>query len=110
VRSYHQTDSARKSFLSLQTNIKSAQENLRVQQLSFKEGETTATFVNDALTALNLAYTEQATAAYRYDLALATLLTLTGQAQQFQNYLNHPALINVRHGASSQLHRLPRQD
>ncbi len=110
VRSYHQTDSARKSFLSLQTNIKSAQENLRVQQLSFKEGETTATFVNDALTALNLAYTEQATAAYRYDLALATLLTLTGQAQQFQNYLNHPALIHVRHGASSQLHRLPRQD
>ena len=110
VRSYNQTDTARKSFLSLQTNIRSAQENLRVQQLSFKEGETTATFVNDALTALNVAYTEQATAAYRYDLALATLLTVTGQAQKFQDYLNHPALINVRHGASSQSHRLPRQD
>ena len=110
VRSYNQAETARKAFLSLQTNISSAQENLRVQQLSFKEGETTATFVNDALTALNLAYTEQATAAYRYDLALATLLTTTGQATQFQQYLNHPALINVHHGAPSQLHRMPRQD
>ena len=110
VRSYNQAQTAQKAFLSLQTNILSAQENLRVQKLSFKEGETTATFVNDALTALNLAYTEQATAAYRYDLALATLLNLTGQSQQFQDYLNHPALISVHFSVPSQLNHMSVQD
>ncbi|XID75860.1 TolC family protein [Alkanindiges sp. WGS2144] len=103
IRAYNETETARKAFLSMQTSINAAQENLRVQQLSFREGETTATFVNDALTALNLAYTDQATAAYRYDLALATLLATTGQAEQFIQYLVHPSLMSVRHNMTSGL-------
>lgn len=95
VRAYHEAESARKAFLSMQTDIKSAKENLRVQQLSFREGQTTAPFVTDAISALHAVYSDQATAAYRYDLAMATLLTATGQADQFKTLLVRPDLINV---------------
>ena len=87
LRSYYEAEAARKAFLSMQKDIEAAKENLRTQQFSFKEGETTATFVNDAMTALTLTYTDQATAAYRYDMALAALLTASGMAGQFDQFL-----------------------
>lgn len=92
IRAYYEADAARKAFLSMQKDIESAGENLRIQQISFKEGESTATFVNDALTALTLTYTDQATAAYRYDIALATLLTASGMAPQFEQFLTQSDL------------------
>ena len=95
IRAYYEADAARKAFLSMQTDIESARENLRIQQISFKEGETTATFVNDAMTALNLAYTDQATAAYRYDMALATLLTASGAATRFEQFLTQSDLRTI---------------
>lgn len=95
VRAYHEAEAARKSFLSMQTDIKSAQENLRIQQASFKEGETTAPFVTDAVSALNAAYSDQAMAAYRYDMALATLLAASGQTDQFKTFLTHPDVMSV---------------
>lgn len=108
-RAYFEADNARKAFMSMQTSITAAQENLRVQQLSFREGETTATFVNDAVNALTLAYTDQATAAYRYDMALVTLLSAIGQAQQFSGMSNDASILQVQpvavfnHNSSSAL-------
>lgn len=95
-RAYFEADSARKAFISMQTSITAAQENLRVQQVSFREGETTATFVNDAVNALTLAYTDQATAAYRYDMALVTLLAASGQARQFSDMVNDASVLQVQ--------------
>lgn len=95
-RAYYEAEHARKAFMSMQTSIIAAQENLRVQQLSFREGETTATFVNDAVNALTLAYTDQATAAYRYDMALVTLLTASGQAAQFSAMANDTSVQQVQ--------------
>lgn len=95
-RAYYEAENARKAFLSMQTSITAAQENLRVQQLSFREGETTATFVNDAVNALTLAYTDQATAAYRYDMALVTLLAALGQAGQFASVINDNSVLQVQ--------------
>jgi outer membrane protein TolC len=95
VRAYHEANAARKAFLSMQTDIKSAEENLRIQQTSFREGETTAPFVNDAVSALNATYSDQATAAYRYDMALATLLGASGQIDQFKAFLTQPDFMSV---------------
>jgi outer membrane protein TolC len=84
---YRQVETARKQFLLLDTNIAAARENLRVQTLSFDEGEATTSAVIDAQTALSLAQTQRAAAAYAYDLALAQLLAASGQIQTYGDHV-----------------------
>ena len=72
----------------LQQNVKAAQENLRIQQLSFKEDMGTATQVIDAQNALNSLQSEMALNAYKYVMSLATLLQSHGSIDQFQSYIN----------------------
>lgn len=95
-RSYNELRNAQQSHILLQENIKAAQENLRIQELSFKESMGTATQVIDAQNMLNSLESETALNAYRYILALATLLESHGSIQQFQNYVNQPNTMYIR--------------
>ncbi len=87
LRAWNLVESARRSFLSLDINMTAAVENLRVQRLSFREGEGTVTLVTGAEAALATARTQRIAAAYEYDLALAGLLTAAGRLDTFPDYL-----------------------
>ena len=86
--SYMELTSAQNSHRLLQQNELAAVENLRIQQLSFKEDMGTATQVIDAQNQLNVLQTEKALNAYKYVMALATLLQSHGSIDQFKNYIN----------------------
>lgn len=88
TRAWNQLDTARQQFLLLESSISQAQENLRLQELSFREGQSTSLDVIDARTRLGAAFIEQAQAAYQYDVALAQLLDVTGQLDQYASYMS----------------------
>jgi len=81
-------DSARQQFNLLQTSITSAEENLRLQELSFQEGQATSLDVIDARLQLGKARIDRAAAAWEFDLALIELLDISGQTRQFSDYLH----------------------
>lgn len=88
--SYSEAVTAQQSDSLLQNSIKAAKENLRIQELSFKEDMGTATQVIDAQNELNIIKAETALNAYKYVMSLATLLQSHGSIQQFQSYLIQP--------------------
>ncbi|HCB76169.1 MAG TPA: hypothetical protein DEP91_08330, partial [Sphingomonas bacterium] len=87
MRAWDLVEGARQSFLLLDSSLAAATENLRVQQVSFREGEGTLTAVLAAEAALATARTQRAATAYEYDLALAGLLAASGQLDRFPDYL-----------------------
>ncbi|OTG61272.1 transporter [Acinetobacter sp. ANC 4204] len=89
-KSYSEATTAQQSDQLLQQNIKAAQENLRIQELSFKEDMGTATQVIDAQNILSALKAETALNAYKYVMSLATLLQSHGSIDQFQTYLLQP--------------------
>ena len=89
-KSYSEATTAQQSDQLLQQNIKAAQENLRIQELSFKEDMGTATQVIDAQNMLSALKAETALNAYKYVMSLATLLQSHGSIAQFQSYLLQP--------------------
>ncbi|MBL8284862.1 MAG: TolC family protein [Acinetobacter johnsonii] len=89
-KSYSEATTAQQSDQLLQQNIKAAQENLRIQELSFKEDMGTATQVIDAQNMLSALKAETALNAYKYVMSLATLLQSHGSIHQFQTYLLQP--------------------
>jgi outer membrane protein TolC len=86
-RAWDLAETARRSFLLLDSSIAAAKENLRVQRLSFDEGEATVATVLGAEAALASARSQRIAKAYQYELALAGLLTASGQLDQFDQYL-----------------------
>ncbi|OTG87629.1 transporter [Acinetobacter sp. ANC 4558] len=88
--SFNEVSSSLKSHQLLEGNIKAAQENLRIQELSFKEDMASATQVIDAQNALTIIHSEMALNAYKYIISLATLLQNSGSIDQFQTYINQP--------------------
>jgi len=86
-RAWDLTEGARRSFLLLDSSIAAAAENLRVQRVSFDEGEATVTAVLGAEAALSTARAQRIATAYEYDLALAGLLASAGQLDRFDSYL-----------------------
>jgi outer membrane protein TolC len=86
-KSYSEAVSAQQSDLLLQQNMHAAQENLRIQQLSFKEDMGTANQVIDAQNALSALKAETALNAYKYVLSLATLLQSHGSIAEFPRYM-----------------------
>jgi outer membrane protein TolC len=88
AQTYNLAETAQRQFLALDSSLGSAAEALRVQEASFREGESTASDVIDARNALGQVRTQRAAAAYEYDLALAALLLASGQTNQFVNYLH----------------------
>ena len=95
-KSYSELTSAQQSQQLLQQNMKAAQENLRIQSLSFKEDMGTATQVIDAQNALSALKSEMALNAYKYVIALATLLQSHGSIDQFQSYIQQSQTDYIR--------------
>ena len=95
-KSYSEISTAQRSHQLLQQNMKAAQENLRIQTLSFKEDMGTATPVIDAQNALAFLESEQALNAYKYIMSLATLLQSHGSIDQFQGYVNQAQTDYIR--------------
>lgn len=87
TQAYNLTEAARRSFLLLDTNIVAAKENLRVQDIAFREGEGTASQLIDARNALTLAQTQRSAAAYEYVVTLAALLAASNRGDSFPDYL-----------------------
>ncbi len=88
-KSFSEAVSAQQSDLLLQRNLKAAQENLRIQELSFKEDVGTATQVIDAQNMLSGLKAEMALNAYKYIMSLATLLQSHGSITEFPDYMQH---------------------
>lgn len=89
-------DRSQKTHVLLQQNKAAAQENLRIQTLSFKEGMGTPTQIIDAENALNAIRAEEAINAYQYILSLATLLQSHGSLEQFKTYTTLPNTDYIR--------------
>lgn len=89
-KSYSEMLSAQQSDILLQQNLKAAHENLRIQELSFKEDMVTANQVIDAQNMLSGLKAEMALNAYKYIMSLATLLHSHGSIAQFSEYLTQP--------------------
>lgn len=81
-------DSARQQFALLDSALESAEENLRLQELSFQAGQATSLDVIDASLKKGKVRIERAQAAWQFDLALMQLLDVSGQSAQFSHYLN----------------------
>jgi len=88
-KSFSEAVSAQQSDALLQQNLKAAQENLRIQELSFKEDVGTATQVIDAQNMLSTLKAEMALNAFKYVMSLATLLQSHGSIVEFPNYMQH---------------------
>ena len=86
IRAYNLVELARRQFLSLDSSLEAARENLRIQDLSFREGEASASSVIDANNLLGAARLQRAAAAYEYDLALAGLLAASNRSDEFLDY------------------------
>jgi len=86
-RSWQGVETARQQFMLLATNMTAAEENVRVHDLGFREGQANATELIDAQVALSVARTQRAAAAYEYDLALAQLLAASGRMQEYAQHV-----------------------
>lgn len=88
--SYQSMLGAQRSHQLLKDNMRAAEENLRIQTLSFREDMGTATDVIDAENNIHALHAEIATNAYKYVMSLATLLQSHGSLDQFQNFIHAP--------------------
>ena len=95
-KSYSEVTTAQQSHQLLQQNMKAAQENLRIQTLSFKEDMGTAIQVIDAQNTLSGLKSEMALNAYKYVMSVATLLQSHGSINQFQSYVNQAQTDYIR--------------
>jgi outer membrane protein TolC len=86
-RSYDLVETARRNFLLLDSSLAAAEENLRVQTVAFREGESPISAVIDAQTSLANVRTQRISAAYEYDLALAALLAASNRPEEFADYV-----------------------
>lgn len=87
VRAWNLVETARRSFLLLDSNLAAAHENLRVQRLSFAAGEAPSSALVDAEAVLATTKTQRIAAAYEYDLALAGLLAASHRVGDFSTFL-----------------------
>ncbi len=78
---------------SLQDALRYTEAALRACTVAFHEGEATALQVVDAELELQRIRIERLEAAYRYDVALAQLLSAAGLSESFLHYLHHPTAI-----------------
>ncbi|EGF95475.1 TolC family protein [Brevundimonas diminuta] len=95
TRAYNQVELARRQFLRMDSSLAAARENLRVQEVGFREGEATAASVIDARNLLGTARLQRAAAAYEYDLSLSALLAAAGSDQTLNDYLQRDDRISA---------------
>ena len=87
TRAYNDLDTARSQYLLLDSSLAASRENLRLQQLSFREGLATSLDVIDAQVRLHGARVQRLQAAYQFDVTLAQLLAASGQVDRFASYI-----------------------
>lgn len=92
TRAFNLVETARQQYLSLDSSVAAARESVRVQETSFREGVASGSDVIDARNALAQVRSQRAAAAYKYDLALASLLLASGQGGRFIDYLHNADL------------------
>jgi outer membrane protein TolC len=85
-KSYREADLARRQFASFVSTLELAQENLRVREVAFGEGQGTSLDVVDARLTLLRAETARAVSTAEYVVALANLLEASGQPDRFIDY------------------------
>ena len=85
--SYRKVEQAREQFELLDSALAAAQENLRLRERGFDEGQATSLDVNDARDAVARTETARAAAAYEFVVALAQLLEASGQAYAIAEYI-----------------------
>ncbi|QYC11063.1 TolC family protein [Brevundimonas nasdae] len=95
TRAYNQAELARRQFLSMDSSLTAATENLRVQEIGFREGESPVSAVVDARNLLGAARLQRAVAAYEYDLSLAALLAAASSPQTLNDYLQRDDRISA---------------
>ena len=76
-------ETARSSFLSLDSSLAAVRENMRVAEIGYREGVGTAAAVIDARARLNDVQTQRLAAAYEYDVALAALMAASGRIDDY---------------------------
>lgn len=87
AKAWNDLETARQSFLLLESTITQAEENVRLQDLSFREGQATSLDVIDARLGLGRARLERVQSAYQFDITLAQLLDLSGQSERYPAYI-----------------------
>jgi outer membrane protein TolC len=87
TRAYNDLDTARSQYLLLESSLVASAENLRLQQLSFREGLATSLDIIDAQLRFSGARAQRLQAAYQFDVTLAQLLAASGQADRFASYI-----------------------
>ncbi|MCM8732317.1 TolC family protein [Hephaestia sp. GCM10023244] len=87
TKAWNDVEAARKRFLLLDSAQVAADENVRLQTLSYREQQATSLDVIDAQLGRGRARIQRAQAANDYVQALAQLLSLSGQIDQMPDYL-----------------------
>ncbi|MCH5313104.1 MAG: TolC family protein, partial [Helicobacter sp.] len=85
-KTYNEVLSYKTQYISLQSSIELANENLKLRKSAFSQGMSTSTEVSDAQNALSLALIERQSVAYNYTIALARLLTLSDEIERFYGF------------------------
>jgi outer membrane protein TolC len=85
---YRRVEQAREQFKLLDSTIALAEENLRLHERGFGEGQATSLDVSDARNALARSQTARALAAYDYVIALVQLLQASGQTKTFPEFIH----------------------
>ncbi|MDZ3832812.1 MAG: TolC family protein [Sphingopyxis sp.] len=88
TKNWGEADAARRRFLLLDSTLASAEENLRLQRLSYREQQATSLDVVDAELGLGKALTDRTKAAFDYIQALSDLLYSCGQMDRLPAYLD----------------------
>lgn len=88
TKAWNDVEAARKRFLLLDSSLVSADENVRLQTLSYREQQATSLDVVDAQLGRGRARIQRAQAANDYVQALARLLSMSGQVDRMPEYLS----------------------
>lgn len=87
-KTYNEVLSFKSQYISLDSSIELASENLKLRQKAFLQGMNTATEVSDAQNALSLVQIERQSVAYNYAIALSRLLALSDDIERFYTFFN----------------------
>ena len=84
---YRRVAQAREQFRLLDSSIALAEENLRLRERGFGEGQSTSLDVSEARDAVARAHTARAAAAFDFDVALTQLLEAAGKTASLPEYI-----------------------
>lgn len=87
-KAYYELENAKESINTLGSTIAMTDELIRIRKAAYKEGMATTTEVIDAQTANTKAKLLLMAEYYRYDIMLATLVSLCGMPQHFEEWSN----------------------